>query len=75
MRIKADKSLTLCRVFHEQFTVEKGLITPRDNKDISAKSVHTPYDTDAEYRNKAGKKNKGYTTNITETTDEADKPA
>lgn len=75
VRIKADNSLILCRVFHEQFTVEKGIITPRENKDISAKSVQTPYDTDAEYRNKGGKKNKGYTTNITETTDEEGKPS
>lgn len=44
-------------------------------KRVSSKSVQNPNDHDAEYRGKAGKKVKGYSTNITETCDEKDKPS
>ena len=47
----------------------------KDKKDIKASSVQNPNDPDADYRSKNVKKNKGYNTNLTETTDEEDKPS
>ena len=74
MRGEGEVSL-LHRVFHEQYDVDKdGNITVRDKKLVSATSVQNPNDPDAAYRSKGGKKVKGYSTNITETCDEEDKP-
>ena len=61
---------TLKRVFDEQFKVlanNKIEITP--NKEITAKSVQSPHDTDCDFRTKNGKTTKGYNQNITETCD------
>lgn len=75
MRGEGEVSL-LQRVFHEQYDVDKdGNITVRDKKLVSATSVQNPNDPDAAYRSKGGKKVKGYSTNITETCDEEDKPS
>lgn len=74
VRIKADDTLLLYRVFHEQYMVEQGKITARDKKTISARSVQNPHDPDADYRKKGDQKIKGYSTNITETVDEQGKP-
>ena len=75
MRGEGEVSL-LHRVFHEQYDVDKdGNITVRDKKLVSATSVQNPNDPDAAYRSKGGKKVKGYSTNITETCDEKDKPS
>jgi hypothetical protein len=52
-----------------------GTISVRDKKLVSSKSVQNPNDPDAEYRGKSGQKVKGYSTNITETCDEKDKPS
>lgn len=60
--------LTLKQIFTEQFTVladNKIEITP--NKEISAKSIQSPHDTDCDFRTKDGKSTKGYNQNITET--------
>lgn len=66
----------LSRVFQEQYDKDKdGVVHVREKKLISAKSVQNPHDPDAQYRSKNGKKIKGYSTNITETTDEKDKPS
>lgn len=75
VRIKANDSLLLKRVFDEQFLVEKGVVTPREKKTISAKSVQNPNDPDANYRSKGDQKIKGYSVNITETNDDDDKPS
>ena len=59
---------TLVRVFHEQYKVtdQKELeITP--NKEISAKSIQSPYDPECHYRSKNQEQTKGYSHNITET--------
>jgi len=40
----------LYRVFHEQYIVEKGIVTARDKKTISADSVQNPNDPDASFR-------------------------
>ncbi|MEA1939499.1 MAG: transposase [Candidatus Caldatribacteriota bacterium] len=61
---------TLKRVSEEQYKIlddNKIEITP--NKDITAKSVQSPYDTECDFRKKTGKKTKGYNHNITETCD------
>lgn len=72
--IAEDKPL-LRRVFSEQYDkAEDGTVSVRDKKQVSAKSVQNPNDPDAEYRGKAGKKVKGFSTNITETCDEEGKP-
>jgi len=42
----------------------------RDNKTISPQGLQSPYDEDATYREKAGKKHKGYVGNFVETFDE-----
>jgi len=65
----------LHRVFHEQYIVEKGVVRARDKKAISADSVQNPNDLDASFREKNSQKVKGYVTNMTETTDEKDKPS
>ena len=66
----------LGRVFSEQYDKsEEGIVSVRDKKKICAKSLQNPHDPDAEYRGKNGKKVKGYSTNITETTDEPGKPS
>ena len=73
---KADEKPLLRRVFGEQYEkAEDGTVSVRDKKHVSAKSVQNPNDPDAEYRSKADKKVKGYSTNITETCDEEDKPS
>lgn len=62
---------TLKAVFDEQFTVTTDkIVLPKENDEISAKSVQSPHDTDSHYRNKGGKKVKGYSANITETCDD-----
>lgn len=62
---------TLKRVFDKQFTVTTNkTILPLENDKISAKSVQSPHDADSHYRNKGGKKVKGYSANITETCDD-----
>lgn len=61
---------TLKRVFEEQYKIlddNKIEITP--DKEITAKSVQSPYDTECDFRIKTGKKTKGYNHNITETCD------
>lgn len=66
----------LGRVFSEQYDKsEEGIVSVRDKKKVCAKSLQNPHDPDAEYRGKNGKKVKGYSTNITETTDEPGKPS
>lgn len=80
------KSGLLHRVFYEQYSLvrdkdgngkEHGPKYPKskDSKDISAKSLQNPHDPDAEYRQKGDQKVKGYSTNITETADDGDKPS
>lgn len=64
---------TLVRVFQEQFIVnEEGEVALRNKKDISAKSVQSPHDTDCDYRNKDGNKVKGFSHNLTESCDDDD---
>jgi hypothetical protein len=61
VRIKAkeEDGLLLYRVFHEQYTVEKGKTVLRDKKQVSAGSVQNPNDPDAHYRMKGRPEDKG----------------
>lgn len=73
--VAKDKAL-LERVFSEQYEKsEDGVVSVRDKRKISAKSVQNPNDPDAEYRGKHKQKVKGFVTNITETVPEKDKPS
>lgn len=74
--VSETEMMLLRRVFGEQYDVDKdGNVTLRDKARISSTSVQNPNDTDAAYRSKGGKKVKGYSTNITETCDEENKPS
>ncbi len=65
------KYKTLKTVFEQQYSLSKEkMVLPLENEKISAKSIQSPHDTDAHYRNKDGNKVKGYSTNITETCDQ-----
>jgi hypothetical protein len=58
-------------VFEQQYSVSKDkMVLPLEKEKISAKSIQSPHDTDAHFRNKDGNKIKGYSTNITETCDQ-----
>lgn len=62
---------TLKAVFEQQYSVTKEkMVLPRESEKISAKSIQSPHDTDAHYRNKDGNKVKGYSVNVTETCDQ-----
>jgi len=62
---------TLKTVFEQQYSVNKQkIVLPLENEKISAKTIQSPHDTDAHYRNKDGNKVKGYSVNITETCDQ-----
>lgn len=69
--INAKEDLLLHRVFREQYIVNNGEVTPRDKKEISAKSVQNPNDPDADYRNKGDQTVKGNSVNVVETCDDA----
>ncbi len=60
---------TLKQVFAEQFKVLDDKIEITPSKEISAKSIQSPHDTDCDFRTKDGKPTKGYNQNITETCD------
>jgi len=65
------KYKTLKTVFEQQYSLSKEkMVLPLENEKISAKSIQSPHDTDAHYRDKDGNKVKGYSANITETCDQ-----
>jgi len=62
---------TIKTVFEQQYSVSKDkMVVPLENEKISAKSIQSPHDTDAHYRNKDGNKVKGFSVNVTETCDQ-----
>jgi hypothetical protein len=62
---------TLKRVFNEQFRMsETDQVSLRPKEEITSDSVQSPHDTDCSYRDKDGKKVKGYHYNLTETCDD-----
>ncbi|MDD4591808.1 MAG: hypothetical protein PHG06_15480 [Parabacteroides sp.] len=72
-----DQHQTLRTVFEQQFTVTLGRkVLPLEKEKVSARSIQSSHDTDANYRDKVGNKVKGYLVNPTETCDdpESDDP-
>lgn len=68
--VSGNNSL-LERVFSEQYEKsDDGIVSVRDKRKISAKSVQNPNDSDAEYCGKNKQRVKGFVTNITETVPE-----
>jgi hypothetical protein len=69
---------TLKTMFEQQYSVSKDkIVLPLEKEKISAKSIQSPHDTDAHYRDKDGNKVKGFSINVTETCDQPtqdDKP-
>ena len=66
-QFQEQSATTLKQVFEEQFTVdENGTVLSKDASEISAKSIQSPHDTDADFRNKNNDKTKGYSINVTE---------
>lgn len=60
----------LARLLEEQTKeTENGGLAPRENREISAKSLQNPSEPDATFRNKAGKKYTGYVVNTVEARD------
>ena len=58
----------LKRVFKEQYNVlDDNKIGIKAGKEVSAKSIQSPHDTECDFRKKDNKKTKGYNHNITET--------
>lgn len=56
------------RVYHEHFTISKERVKVKSGDDLHSGSLQSPDDLDATYRNKNGKKSKGQTLNVVETT-------
>lgn len=70
-RTEESRMSLLRRVFYDQYEKnEDGIVTLRDKKAVSAKSVQNPNDPDAQYRGKSGKQVRGNVTNLTEVLDE-----
>lgn len=66
----AEETKLMKRFLEEQTTVNaEGTIGVKDKKEISTSSLQSAYDSDATFRNKAGKKHSGYTLTISETCD------
>lgn len=59
----------LQRVFAEHFREGRKRIMVKTNKELSARSMQSPDDLEATYREKGGKGHQGYAANVTETCD------
>lgn len=59
----------LMRVFGEHFRVEEKTLKIKEGKELSAKSLQSPDDLEATYRQKNNKSFRGYVANLTETCD------
>lgn len=66
----SEKYHLITRVLVEQYRIEGEKVELKEIKELSAKSLQSPYDEDAEYRNKNGDKVQGYSANITETSND-----
>lgn len=63
-----DSYRRLCRFLEEQTVMRTdGVVVPKENRDISPRSLQSAYDDDATFREKAGKKYVGYVAAISET--------
>ncbi|RMD83452.1 MAG: transposase [Chloroflexi bacterium] len=59
----------LARVFAEHFRLEKEKLPVKEAGELSARSLPSPDDLEATYREKHGQSSRGYVTNLTETCD------
>lgn len=66
----SNKYHLVTRVLVEQYQIEGDKVELKAIKDLSAKSLQSTQDEEAEYRNKNGEKVRGYSANITETSNE-----
>src|SRR6056297_1603647 len=57
----------LCRVVKEQSIETTKQLKAKDDKDVKSSSMQNPHDEDATYRKKGSKAQKGYSVNISET--------
>lgn len=64
----------LCRVVKEQSIETTNQLKAKDDKDVKSSSMQNPHDEDATYRKKGSKEQKGYSVNISETSN-PDNPA
>jgi hypothetical protein len=69
---EAEAYRILQRHLEDQTEEIDGKYTIRDRKKISPSSLHSPFDPDATYRRKGGKKYLGYVGNIVETVERKD---
>ena len=65
---ESEQYQLLCRIFDEQYKVEKDQqIQLRPREEIASDSVQSPHDPDSAYRNKRDQQVKGYSVNVSET--------
>ena len=57
----------LQRVFEEHFVVDGSTLRPKEGQELSASSMQSPDDWESTYRQKRGRKHRGYVVNVTET--------
>jgi hypothetical protein len=62
----SDKYGLIKRIFEEQYSIEAEEIVIKENKEITANSIQSPYDDEASYRKKGDQKVQGYSVNISE---------
>lgn len=66
----SEKYSLIERIFTEQYKVETDQVMLKENKEIRADSLQSPFDEDAAYRDKNGQQVQGYSANLTETCNE-----
>jgi len=66
----SDKYKIIKRIFEEQYNKGSKKTELKNSKEVSSDALQSPYDEEAAYRKKAGKKVKGYSVNVTETCNE-----
>jgi hypothetical protein len=65
-----NPTYALCeRVFHEHYAFEQSRVRVKTGDELNAKTLQSPDDPDATFRNKGGEHHVGYVANITETCD------
>ena len=61
------------RVFHEHFVLDQSRVQVKTGRELNAKTLQSPDDPEATYRNKGGERHLGYVSNVTETCDPENK--
>jgi len=63
----SDKYFLINRILDEQYQIDEKEVTVKPAQEVSAKSLQSPFDTDAAYRKKGTQTVNGYSVNVTET--------